>query len=416
MTFINPYIHLVVKLKGGGVIVKFFLLIFILLFSTIHIPVQAEAHYPSYTISPISPTYGKRLMNSPTYNQYTKHYYLLRTYLEQMEKNGGGTLVLNKGTYTISNTLYVPSNVTIRLKDGVVLKKGTVTGTKEFSASKSMFQLIRPSRSKLTGVYGLYNGEKNIQFIGEGKAIIDLNFMKDSIAIIAGHNQNIVVDNIYFKNMNSGHFLEIDATKKITIKNSEFYYSKASSTLNKEAINLDTPDITTKGWSQKWSKFDKTPNQYVLIETNKFYELDRAIGTHKYSEGKYHDSVTVRNNKITLMRNDAIRVMNWSNSIIELNIITNVRGNEGHFRGILASGAINPAFRSNTFDQVARPIHFLPWKNIDSGSQYATTSNQINEKNKEELKSNKVRRVNEDFIRIFDGMTTERIPVQKVVE
>jgi hypothetical protein len=36
---------------------------------------------------------------------------LLRSYLERLEKNGGGKLILKKGTYKITNTLYIPSNV-----------------------------------------------------------------------------------------------------------------------------------------------------------------------------------------------------------------------------------------------------------------------------------------------------------------
>src|SRR5699024_3247929 len=134
-------------------------------------------------------------------------------------------------------------------------------------------------------------------------------------AIVAGHNDNLLIENISFINMNSGHFIEIDATKDAIIRNNKFMYSKPSPTLNKEAINIDTPDRSTLGWGFEWSTFDRTPNSNMLIENNHFYELDRAIGTHKYSGGMYHDQIIIRNNKIENMRNDAIIAMNWSNSI-----------------------------------------------------------------------------------------------------
>jgi hypothetical protein len=182
------------------------------------------------------------MTNFNTYNKYTKHYYLLRSYLEQFEKAGGGTLILTKGTYTIPKTLYVPSNVTIRLKNGVKIVKGNKTGTKKIGPNKTLFQLVKPSISLKKGVRGKYDGEKNITFIGEEKAIIDLRFEADTIAIVAGHNRNIKIQNIQFQNLKQGHFIEMDATDTALISDNEFINSRASANQNKEAINLDTPD------------------------------------------------------------------------------------------------------------------------------------------------------------------------------
>src|SRR5699024_255196 len=374
---------------------------------------------PTYTITPNSTTFNDQFLNFTTYNKQTKHYYLLRSYLEQLEKTGGGTLVLKKGTYTITNTLYVPSNVTIKLKNGVKIVKGTNSGTKQFSASKSIFQFIRPSLSKNEGVFGGYNGEKNISIIGEGSASIDLKYDYDSLALIIGHNQNIRVENIHFKNMHSGHFIEIDATKNAIIRNNTFRNSKPSEKENKEAINIDTPDKSTLGWNQKWSKFDKTPNSYMVIENNTFYNLDRAIGTHKYSGGKFHDQMIIRNNSIEKMRKDAIRVMNWSNSVIENNTIRDVApSSANNNRGILASGAINPTFKNNTLVNMPRPIQFMAWKNSGYGSLYDITNNELSNKNMRDLATNTIIGYDEDFIRInhvynkFDQANTDFVSVK----
>lgn len=372
------------------------------------------ASKPTYTITPDSKTYKSNMMNFSTYNTHTKHYYLLRSYLEQLEKKGGGTLVLKKGTYTISNTLYVPSNVTIKMKDGVKLVKGKKTGTSQFVAAKSMFQLIRPSKASKKGVYGKYNGEKNISFIGEGTATIDMKYIKDGIAIIMGHNKNIKVENIQFKNMYSGHFIEMDASDHVLIRNNTFIDSKASENINKEAINLDTPDKSTQGWSQTWSKFDKTANKNVTIENNTFKNLDRAVGTHKYSEAKYHDKVVIQNNKIEKTRSDAIRLMNWSNAQIKNNTIKNVENGKVDTRGILASGAINPTIKNNTFQKVGRTVQLMAWKNSGPGSAYKVTYNELSKQNKEDLKNNVAKDTAETFIRINNQyneflLNTERI-------
>lgn len=114
------------------------LLAFVLCATMLPTTVMA-AKKPTYTISPTSAPYQKAFTNYTTYTKNTKHYYLLRSYLEQLEKKGGGTLVLKKGTYSISNTLYIPSNVTIQMKDGVVINKAAKTGTTKMTASKTLF-------------------------------------------------------------------------------------------------------------------------------------------------------------------------------------------------------------------------------------------------------------------------------------
>ncbi|MEH7075103.1 right-handed parallel beta-helix repeat-containing protein [Neobacillus drentensis] len=363
-------------------------------------PMSVSAAAKTYTISPTSKPYKGKMTNFSTYNKYTRQYYVLRSYLEQFEKAGGGTLILKKGTYTIPKTLYVPSNVTIRLKSGAKILKGTKTGTKKIGPNKTLFQVVKPSISLKSGVRGKYDGEKNITFIGEGTAIIDLNFELDTIAIVAGHNRNIKIQNIHFQNLKQGHFVEMDATDTASITENEFVNSKASVNKNKEAINLDTPDKVTKGWNHPWSKYDKTPNRNIKIVGNLFKNLDRAIGTHKYSEGKYHENILIQSNTIDTMREAPIRVMNWKNAVIENNTIKNVVNGSGTFRGIFASGAINPTFRENYFENVARPIGFMPWRNSDPGSVYKVTYNTISPANIAALKTNRIKKTKENFIRI----------------
>lgn len=356
---------------------------------------------PTYTITtktkPINKTYSKL----STYNSKTKQYYTLRSYLEKLEKTKGGKLIFKKGTYTITNVLYVPSNVTIEFSNGVKVVKGTSTGTSKMSPSYSIFQLIRPSKAKKSGVYGEFNGEKNIKFIGKGNVTIDLKYYEASLAIIIGHNQKIEVNNINFRNMYGGHFIELDASKNVKILNSSFKKSKHTPDHDKEAINLDTPDKSTHGWSQKWSKFDATANDTVLIENNEFEGLDRAVGTHKYSHNKLHNNVTIRKNTIYDMRSDSIRVMNWSNPVIEYNSISLPSDTDILFdiRGILVSGVSNPTFQNNTFSYIPRPMQFIVWKNSDGGSEIPIY-NTLSDANKQAILNNTISNASEAAIRI----------------
>ena len=117
------------------------------------------------------------------------------------------------------------------------------------------------------------------------------------------------------------------------------------------------------------------------------------------------------------MRSDTIRVMNWSNATIEKNVIKNVDSENPGTRGILASGAINPTFKNNTFENVGRTIQFMPWKNEGPGSQYPITYNQLNETNKQALTTNKAIDTAERIIRINKiyneySQETEKVPLK----
>lgn len=365
----------------------------------------------TYEITPNTNPCDAQILRYTTLNKNTKHYYTLMSYMIKFEKAGGGTLVLKKGTYTISNTVAIPSNVNIILKNGVVLKKGTKTGTSKFPAALSMFQLVPPSKIKNKAVYGKYNGVSNVDIIGTGTSTIDLGYYKGGIGVVCGHNKNVNIQGITFKNLNSGHFIEVAATNKATITKCKFSGSKASTGLNKEAINLDTPDKNTKGFNNDWSKKDRTPNNNILIENNVFKDLDRAIGTHKYSQDKtngkyivnkgqrYHTKIVVKNNAISNTRSDSIHPLNWKDSKIINNDMSNIPKNSV-YRGILGKGVVNLTIKYNKFSNMPRPVQIMPIKNIKEGSMYSVTYNFLNTQNENDLKYNLCSNLNEYFSRI----------------
>lgn len=394
-----------IRYRRGRIVAHFF--VFLLLFVSFSLSGEVRgtgaaelAGKVTYTIKSTSVPYHNNYIKLSTYNDKTRQYYLLRSYLERLEKKGGGTLILTKGTYTITNTLYVPSKVTIILKDGVTLRKGNDTGTNKFSASKSMFQLAAPSRSKLSGGYSGYDGEKEIRFLGEGKAFLDMNYVSGAIGIIFAHNSDVKVSGITFTNMRSGHFVELDASKSVIIENNTFTGHKPSETGIKEAINLDTPDMSTGGLHVGWTSYDCTPNLDIVIQNNIFRDLERAIGTHKYSGGKYHENIQIRNNTIENTDSDAIRILNWRKPTITGNTIRNVNSGKGTQRAILASGVIHPVISDNTFVHSARSIQLMPWKNSGPGSEYDITYNEIDSTDLTRMLQNKLEKVGEPFIRV----------------
>lgn len=360
-----------------------------------------------YKITPKSkPTKASKFAKSKLYNKKTKTYFTIRSYMEKFQKAKKGTLVLKKGTYYITNTIQVPSNVTIIFEKGVKLVKSNKTGTKKMKAATAIFHLIKPSNREKKNVYGGHNGERNIHFVGKGNVTVDLKYLKANIGIVMGHNSNVTVSNMKFKNVNTGHFIEMDACSDVSITGCSFSNVKVGSDYVKEAINIDTPDLETKGFNNAWSKHDKTPNENVTIANCSFTNLGRAIGTHKYSANDsqqiYHNNINILNCNIKNMKWDSpIRVMNWSNSSIQNTTFDTVKqSGKSDTRGVLLSGAVNFTLKNNAFIGMARPAQCIAWKNSGDGSNYPITYNDFTEQNLADMATNKGKNLSELFIRI----------------
>lgn len=155
----------------------------------------------TYTITPKSSSYkGKYKKAKGYYNSTTKQYFAIRSYLELLEKKGGGKLVIKKGTYKIPNVLYIPSNVTIELKDGVTIKKIMKTKAKKMKPGGGIFELLEPSKAKKKGVHGQYNGVHDVKIYSTGKAVIDQDYQgktgQNCIALVMCHNRNVTIEGI----------------------------------------------------------------------------------------------------------------------------------------------------------------------------------------------------------------------------
>lgn len=340
--------------------------------------------------SPIAP--GSPIARYSTVNSCTHDSYMLRSWMQRFEQEGGGTLTLLPGTYTLPMTVYVPSNTTIVLSSGTTLLKTTRTCTSRVSASSSMFMLVNPSQGRVRDAVGGYDGAHDISILGagDGTSVIDLNRRRNALGIIAGHNQRVLVQGIRFQNMNNNHFIEMDANADSVIADNEFLRATASTRRSAEAINLDTPDWLTHGFSAIWSNHDGTANLRVTIAGNVFADMMRGVGTHNFTGGQYHTGIVVRDNVFRNMRNDAMRVMNWKDSAIVGNQFDEVwcrsRGNK--CRGILASGAVNVTVRDNVFSHMARAMQFFPWRNADEAAVYGITYNELTDDNLLDLANN----------------------------
>ncbi|MCQ2492001.1 MAG: hypothetical protein MJ087_03055 [Lachnospiraceae bacterium] len=326
---------------------------------------EFDENKDTFKISPSSKPYKNKYVKNKYYNSNTKGYFLLESYMEILEKQHGGTLVLKAGTYTISNAVKIPSHVTIILEDGVTLKKAT-KGAKGFKPACGMFQIVPPSVANGNKKLSDYNGAHDVSIIGKGDATIDMKAFKGSIGIVMGHAKDIKISGIKFVNMNKvGHFIELNSSKNVKVTDCVFNAGTSSKSGIKECINIDAADKKTHGFDVKWSSHDKTCCDTVLIEDCTFKNSRGGIGTHNYSvkdgKQKYHKDITVRNcdfyncgTKSTKKFGMAIRMLNWKDADINNNTFDSCKKYT-----VYGAGVIDCKIKKNYFKSAAgtKPIY-----------------------------------------------------------
>ena len=164
-------------------------------------------------LRPETRPYRERYTDEDTYRGNTKGYYQLRSYMEQLEYCGGGTLTLKKGTYYISNAVCIPSNVKIVFEDGVVIKKTKAIYQTELDNHKVIFIFVPPSKEKKKESVSGYGGTHDVTMTGIGNVVIDCNNKLPGRGMDMGHCRNIVIENLTFHNQYGSHYIELNSSQ-----------------------------------------------------------------------------------------------------------------------------------------------------------------------------------------------------------
>ena len=227
---------------------------------------------------------------------------------------------------------------------------------------------------------------------------------QNCIALVMCHNRNVTIEGITFKNMKYGHFIEMDASQNVNVNRCTFTGYKASKRHTSEAINLDTPDKKTRGFTHGWSQYDCTPNQNVQITNCIFSNLEKAIGTHQYSVEKYHTDISISDCMIKNCVSGGIEMMNWQRVSLTntrfMNIGKNSKGKytsynrDRKIRAILVRGGVSEInIKDCTFQNLPRVMQCMPWKNQNTATQYPMIYNHITQEEYQRIASqNKVLR------------------------
>ena len=344
-------------------------------------------------LRPETRPYRERYTDEDTYRGNTKGYYQLRSYMEQLEYCGGGTLTLKKGTYYISNAVCIPSNVKIVFEDGVVIKKTKAIYQTELDNHKVIFIFVPPSKEKKKESVSGYGGTHDVTMTGIGNVVIDCNNKLPGRGMDMGHCRNIVIENLTFHNQYGSHYIELNSSQNVIVRNCNFWkFRDYKGDTYKEAINIDGTDYAVNGFNHVWSKHDKMVCQNIEITNCKFTDLGTAIGSHTYvaNQGQqcYHTNIRITNNVFFGSTNCAIRALNWKNVLIADNSFRDIGIQNGAKNfSIFMGGVIDATVTRNAFANVYVPVTIRQQiqYELERKAGYPISECQITDKNWEDL-------------------------------
>ena len=166
------------------------------------------------------------------------------------------------------------------------------------------------------------------QYNGNGNIIIRNGILSGG-AISFGHAENVLLENIIFKNSHNDHFIEICACKNYNIKNCSFTGMEYLTTSVMEYINIDPCYREPFPWLDNASSsfYDGTANNGIYIDNCRFSIGDgdyaygyNAVGVH-VSDGAKHQNIRITNNEVLGFTGCGLRINNMNSVLIGNNTI-----------------------------------------------------------------------------------------------
>lgn len=312
----------------------------------------------TFTVNPKTIPCSKEYRRKPNYNSKTRQYLMLQSYLDKLGQSGG-TLKLKKGTYKVPATLSVPSNVTIELKSGAILKKTTATGTRMLKAAKLMLQTVSAAKAKQSRQVAKYTASKKVKICGQENSVIDLGKVKGATAFYIGHASGIKVTGLRFRNKKGGSYIWVEGSNNVTINHNVFEKGiDQSGYKNRMAIRLETINETVSDFPGKWGKLDNTKNKKIKIKNNEFITPDIGVGTtkavvikEKTKTSKYEQSgISIEKNTFSDTKKCAVYAVLWRKPVFKENVVRRVSGKKKTGSVVYGYGVTDPSITANTVE------------------------------------------------------------------
>ena len=201
--------------------------------------------------------------------------------------NTGKLIVFGKNkTYLVKQPIIIYEGTTVEMNGSILTGEDVLRGNHLFHNFLS------------TDTYLGYNGNGNL-------TIRNGIIQKGSIELI--HGENILFENIGFKNCTRDHYIEICACKNVTVRDCTFKGMPTGDTSRKEYINIDNCVYSNFPYMNENSvMYDGTVVHGVLIDNCSFdindTVMEDAVGKHSYYSSDHTlnkaENITIRNCKV----------------------------------------------------------------------------------------------------------------------
>lgn len=233
--------------------------------------------------------------------------------LNEAKKNSKTIIYVPAGTYLIDNTLKIYSNTELVLSKNAIIKKN----------SKSFNVMLL--NGDLDANYDTYTGQSNISVNG---GIWDGNFELNSQSNIMsfGKAQNIVIENVTFKDVTNNHHLEFSGVENATVKNCRFVGYK-DITVDKSRSYCEAIQISTHTQSgfPFFGSYDNSPSKNIVVEGCYFEDVACGVGSHGAVSDIFDSEIKVINNTFRRCYYAGVRIHKMKNVICNCNTFDDCR-------------------------------------------------------------------------------------------
>ncbi len=155
--------------------------------------------------------------------------------IDKVSAQGGGEIFLYPGFYNIK-LLTIRDGVTLRMYSGFTDAREGFTDELAEMVKKGEVTVLLVTRI-INAEYNKYanDGSKNFTLSG---GVIDNNHSSQSI-LLFGLSENIVVENMIFKDMKNNHVIQITGCNNVTVRNCIFAGFEWSGTFTAETIQIE---------------------------------------------------------------------------------------------------------------------------------------------------------------------------------
>ncbi|MBR2256220.1 MAG: right-handed parallel beta-helix repeat-containing protein [Blautia sp.] len=243
--------------------------------------------------------------------------YLIQSVKDEATDAKPVRIVIPPGSYAISGTIFLYSNLQLCAKGARITK---TTPVKQILMRLGEFN---------DNFGGGYEGFRNISVEG---GTWDLNYASvpdekkredgGFVGFRFAHADHLTVKNVNFCNNLKSHFLELGGVRHATVTGCSFSgYWEPYNIGGQECIQIDVCyEYSIPGYPP----YDGTACEKIRIEKNTFTHVVAGVGSHSMTMGLPYDGISIIGNSFQDVQKRALRCMNFTNSVIRDNVMTDV--------------------------------------------------------------------------------------------